>query len=178
MRLAGKEIRGPNSETIVIPRGDGEPIIFKAVAILDYSPFDKLCPRPEPPTIMRKGGIKSQNVEDPKFKLALTDYGRKKIAWIVITSLRNGTPDLEWDKVKYSEPDTWPLYEPEFKEAGFSNPEIQAIIDGVMTANCLDDDKLAEARKTFLASVEEAIAQSSSPTEELQITPSGVPVKD
>ena len=59
MKLAGRKIEGANVEYIVLPRGDGEPLVLKAQAILDYSPFDMLCPPPRPPTVLSLVGSRA-----------------------------------------------------------------------------------------------------------------------
>jgi hypothetical protein len=69
------------------------------------------------------------------------------------------TPGLAWDKVKPGEAETWPLYEEELKEAGFSDVEIGRIRNAVHEANCLDEDKVEAARQSFLASAAAAAAQ-------------------
>lgn len=178
MKLAGRKISGPNVETIVFPRGDGDPIVLKAQAILDYEPFDQLCPKPKPPTIMKKGGVRESNPEDPRYRDALHEWGRKRLCWIVLTSLRLGTPELEWETVDYGDPNTWTNFEDELKESGFSEIEVGRINRGVMIANALDDDKLDEARNAFLASVAAEAASLSSQADELNSTLSGEPVSD
>lgn len=178
MKLAGKRLEGPNIEMIVLPRGNGEPIVLHAQAILDYEPFDKLCPRPRPPVVMKRGGTKSLNVEDPRYKSALELYSHRRFAWIILTSLRHGTPSLEWETVNYGDPNTWLNYEKELRDAGFSTTELGHIHRGVMVANALDDDKLEEARNAFLASQQAPGGLSSSPEDELNSTASGEPAND
>ena len=107
MKIAGRKIEGPNVEVLVLPRGDGEPLVFKAQAVLDYEPFDQICPRPRPPVIVKRGGVREVNPEDPNFKAAIQSWGRKRVAWIVLTSLRGGMPELEWEKVDYGNSNTW-----------------------------------------------------------------------
>jgi hypothetical protein len=92
----------------------------------------------------------------------------------VITSLR-ATEGLEWDKIQYNNPDTWKLYKEELKESGFSSFEVDKIINGVMSANCLDEDKIEQARRSFLAGQEEAVSKSSSQNGEAKTTLSGEP---
>jgi hypothetical protein len=178
MKLAGKKISGPNIETIILPRGDGEPIVFKAQAVLDFDDFEKMCPMPKPATVVRPGGKKSANFEDPTYKAAIELHAKKRFAWIVLTSLHLGTPDLEWERVDYGDPNTWLSYEDELREAGISNIEIGRIHRGVMIANALDDEKLEEARNAFLASQQALADPSSFPRDEPSSTPSGVPAND
>jgi hypothetical protein len=175
MRLAGKKIEGANVEYIVLPRGDGEPLVLKAQAILDYSPFEKLCPIPRPPSVIKPGGVRSYNVEDPRYIQALSEHGARRSAWIVLTSLRLGTPDLEWETVDYGDPNTWQGYIDELRAAGFSEVEIIRVVKGAMAANALDDNKLEEARKAFLRSLEARAGQSCFLTDGPNSTPSGEP---
>ena len=151
MRIAGKKIEGPNVEVIIIPRGEGENIILKAEAILDYDEFEQLCSRPVAPTITLRGGERRADVDDPIFQERLSQYGSKRIAWMCVKSLQ-ATPDLEFEKVKLNDPETWLNLDDEFKEAGFSMIEIGRIRQGVFAANCLDESRLEEARQSFLAS--------------------------
>jgi hypothetical protein len=178
MKLAGRKIEGANVEYIVLPRGDGEPLVLKAQAILDYSPFDMLCPPPRPPTVLRPGGVKSYNVEDPRYLESLMEHGRRRSAWIILTSLRLGTPDLEWETVDYGDPNTWSGYIDELRASGFSEVEIIRVVKGCMVANALDDSKLEEARKAFLAFQERQADLLSSPEGGLNSTPSGAPASD
>ena len=173
MRIKGRKIEGPMVELIIIPRGEGqEDVIFKAQAILDMSEFYKMCPEPRAPKGMRKGGIPFENVADPYYKLSLSELYKQRLAYMVLKSLE-ATPDLAWDQVKMSNPNTWRLYEKELRDSGFSDIEVGRIVNGVMSANCLNDDKMEEARKRFLAA--QALLQnvSVSQTDGLDSTPSG-----
>ena len=175
MKLSGRKIEGANVETVVLPRGDGPPIVLTAMAVLDYEPFDKLCPPPKPPVVMRRGGERSFNVEDPRYVQAMKEYGEKRSAWLILTSLRLGTPDLEWETVDFGDSNTWPGYVDEMRAAGFTETEIIRVVRAAMIANALDDAKLEQARKDFLASLERQDAQSSFPEDEPSSTPSGAP---
>lgn len=152
MKLAGRKISGANIETIVIPRGDGEPLVFRAQAVLDHADFDALCPAPKAPSVLEKGGTKRRNTEDPRYIEAMNDWSAKRGHWTVLTSLRNGTPDLEWETVTYSDPNTWGNYESELRDAGLNEIEVGLIVRGVLRANSLDEAKLDEARANFLRS--------------------------
>ena len=177
MKIAGQKIEGPNVETIVIPRGNGEPIVFQARAILDWSEFEKFCPEPKPRFKILKGGKKVKDLDAPSYKAEVEEHSRRRIAWIVLESL-SATEDLEWETVDLNDPSTWHLFEDELKSAGFSAVEVHTIIQGALSANCLNERKLTEARESFLASQREATAQSSSHTDELSDTQSGEPAND
>lgn len=171
MKIKGRKISKPNLEIIVIPRGgEEEDIVFKAQAVLDMSDFDKMCPMPKPPVLVKKGGMKVVNIEDPIYKQELERHGKLRITWMVLQSLR-ATEDFEWETVDPQNPDTWNNYEREFKESGFSQVEVNRIISGVMTANSLNDDRIKEARERFFAGQEGQSNGSSS----LPVAPSSMP---
>jgi len=149
MKIFGKQLKGPNVESVYIPRGD-DIIEIKAQAILDDSEFNKICPQPIPPKKMipRQGAV--PDLDDKFYKSSLDDYAKKRSSWIFIKSLEV-TPGLEWEKVKLTDPNTWNLYREELIDSGFSTNEINIIWNCVLAANALDDNKLEEARKRFLA---------------------------
>lgn len=171
MRIKGKEITGPNIEIIPIIRQDG-PIYFKAKAVVDYEPFYKLCPAPKPPMMIKRGAGKVPDLENKNYKLQMEQYNALHTHWIIVTSLRE-TEGLEWDTVDYNKSETWENYKVEFKNAGFTELEIGRIIQGVMSANGLDESKLEEARQRFLAGQVEQQEQSSSHSIELKNMQSG-----
>jgi hypothetical protein len=151
MRIKGKEIKGPNIELIVIPRGDDEPIVLKAQAVLDFAEFDKFVPQPIPPSIRKPGGEVSRDLKDKGYVAQQRDYLEKQSLFMMIKSIM-ATDGLEFSKIKLEEPDTWNKFEEEFREAGFSFIEINKITSGIMIANCLNEAKLEEARKRFILS--------------------------
>ena len=151
MKLKGKKLSTPNEELIILPRGDNEPIILRARAVLDMDDFDRLCPRPKPPTLMLRGGVKSQDLDDPRYIERMQEYGERRTAYMILKSLE-ATEDLEWEECDVENPDSWLNYEKELKNSGFSSIEINRIIMGVMNANSLNDERIEEARKAFLAS--------------------------
>jgi hypothetical protein len=162
MKMHGVEVTGSNVSFAVIPRpprtvdeggqrktvsGD---LVFMAKAVLDFTDFHKLCPRPKPPSVLRPGQLPSEDVEDPDFKAAVFAWGGNKVNWTVLKSLE-ATETLEWETVDKSNPQTWKNYHSELVTAGFSEPEINLILGAVWEANALDDTKLKEARERFLA---------------------------
>lgn len=174
MKLDGQKIEGPNKMTIVIPRGDRAPIVFQAQAIMDYSELDNLLPRPKAGTKIIKGGKRVVDTEAPTYVQAMKDYGTRRFSYIVLKSLQ-ATPDLEWEKVDFGRPATWPLFEDELKESGFTPGEIHAIITKCLEVNALDEEKINQARQDFLASQETTQEESSSLDSEPSSTPSGEP---
>jgi hypothetical protein len=156
MKLKGRKVEGAYIETVVIPRPDinGEPQahIFQLQAVLDYDDFEKLLPAPPIPIKVTPatGPNGVENPEDPNYKKMLHSWFEKRTQWAFLKSIA-ATPDLEWDKVKMDEPETWHLVEKELQEAGFSQVEINRLYQGYAIANCLDDRKIKEARQHFLA---------------------------
>ena len=132
MKLHGSIIDKPDNEIVVIPRKKKD-LIFEASAVLDFTDFDKLCPIPKPPTILKPGGIKVKNVEDPEYNKKLNEWAEKKDAWIYITSLRT-TSGLEWETVKYDDPETWSNYSDEMDKI-FTNNEKDIILE-IGRASC------------------------------------------
>ncbi|TRZ53169.1 MAG: hypothetical protein D4S01_01755 [Dehalococcoidia bacterium] len=153
MKMNGKTIQGLTPEVIVIPKGETE-YVFKAMPILSYDEFEKLCPTPLPPEIIKKGGAKSLDYEDKEYDKLITAWAEKKAAWTTITSLA-ATPDLEWETVVQGDPATWTNYIAELATA-FTDIEISLIIGLTHTACGLDQRKITEATDRFLASQEQA----------------------
>jgi hypothetical protein len=148
MKISGQPISRPKDEFIVIPR-DGQNVIFKAQAVLDYTEFEKLCPEPVAPTKHYPDGHEEVNLSDAKYLKARDSWATKRSSWLIIESLRI-TEGLEWDTVSYSDPETWGNYRKEL-EMTFATGEINAIIGTVMMANSLNDSRFEEAKKLFLA---------------------------
>ena len=150
MKIKGKKISGPNKEIIPIPRGDGNDIIFIAEAVLDQSHFDKLCPVPKPAT-KKIDGVDIPDLDDKNYLKNLNTWGEKKTAWMVLKALE-ATPDLEWEMVNMNDPSTWLLFRTEFRDAGLNDHEINRVINGALTAQGLNEQKVEEARDRFLRS--------------------------
>lgn len=165
-----------NREVIAIPRPDGDDIIFIAEAVLSYEEFDGMCPAPKPPVKLMKGGEKVLDFESPTYKQELAVYSTRRYSWMVLKSLRN-TPGLEWETVDYSNPDTWGNFEKELRDSGISDIEQQRILRGITDANCLNEQKVEDARKRFLVGIGGPLAKLSSLQPELRSTPSGEAVK-
>jgi len=149
---------GPNIETIVLPRGDGSQIIFKARAVLDYSGFEKLCPSPQMPRSQRAGGDWFDNPDDDDYKKKSDDRSSLEIDWMIIESLK-ATDGIQWEQVDYEKPSSWKLWRDELKAAGFSKVEVGRIFNGVWAANSLDERLVKQARDSFFRSQQAAKAQ-------------------
>jgi len=173
VKIHGKKLDGPSIEVVVIPRQSGD-LVFKAKAVLDYSECDRLNPMPQPPKRLMAGGEVQENTEDPKYKKRVEEWAVAKFHWMVTKSL-SATEGLEWETVESTKPETWKNYKQEMQEAGLSPGEIARIEMCVTDACGLNQAKIDEATKRFLAGQAQAPAAQSSPSSEQQSMPSGVP---
>lgn len=148
MKILGKFISGPTTEVLVIPRGNDE-FVIKAQAVLDFTDCEQINPMPQPPMIMRPGGVTQKNVEDPKYLKALETWSQQKTDWMILKSL-SATEGLEWETVDISNPATWANYRSELEQT-FTASELSMILGIVMTACGLNQAKIEEATKRFLA---------------------------
>ncbi len=157
MKIKGKKIEGVNVEIIPIPRGDGDDIIFKARAVQDMGPFEKMCPMPKPP-LRKIDGVDVPQLKDKNYLKAMERRGEQRMAWMILTSLE-ATEGLEWEDVKVNDPSTWLKLESELKSSGFSAVETQRITAGVVNANALSEEKIEAARERFLLSQQVAVEE-------------------
>lgn len=173
MLLNGKRL-GPNVVTLVLPRGEEEPIVIRAQAVLDYDEFNAIFPRPEPPVKIMRGGAKQPDFEAKSFLQEMQDYGLKRTQYMIIKSL-SATEGLKWERVKIEDPNTWHDWENELKEAHISDVERQRIMAAVMEANALNEAKLEEARERFLSGKDQKVQSNGSTSQsgEAKTTPSG-----
>lgn len=150
MKIQGRKIKGANVEIIPIPRGIGPDIILKAKAVMDMTPFEKMCPVPKPP-LRKIDGVDVPQLKDPNWLQQITQHSEKRVLWLVITSLE-ATEGLEWETLSADDPSTWIHLKKELKESGFSGVETQRIIAGVVGVNALNEAKIEAARERFLLS--------------------------
>jgi len=165
----------PIEEILVLPRGEHN-IVFRAVGVPDYDEFNKLCPEPKPPGVHKPNEGWVPNEDDPAYKDMMATHNRKRIAWMVVTSLH--PTGIEWDTVDLSNPSTWTQWEDDMKEGGLSQIECNRIVQVVMQANCLDEGKLQKARESFLAGQQPMPSEFSGPSSAPESTPSGTPASE
>lgn len=156
MKINGRRFDEPAVVTIDVNVGD-EIISLRAQAVLDYSEFEALCPVPKPPEVIRPGGKKATNPEDPKYKAKLMEWSQNRAYYMMLKSL-SATEGLEWDKVQMDDPKTWSLMDEELNKA-FTPYGASRVAQGVLRANCLDDQMLKEARSSFLPSAQQESSQ-------------------
>lgn len=179
MKLFGQIVKGPNIETLVLPRADFD-IVISAQAILNTDTFDALCPRPRPPKIHRPGQTDFEELpSDPSYLKILENWAKKRTAWTVLESLRaTPTTVLEWETTKYDMPETWAGWQDELRAAFFTESELIAIMNVVWAANGMNQQRLDEARNRFLAGEVRAPKAPVCPTAEVPSTPAGEPAND
>jgi hypothetical protein len=150
MKLKGREIKGPNVEMVVIPRGEDDELVFKCCAVLDYTLFDELVSEPKPPITRKPGQASKPDTNNKKFQEEMSAYAEKRMQYMMLKSLE-ATEDLVWDTVNMNDPETWGNYLEEMRQAGLTEIEIGKLFSGMMSANCLNEAKIEEARQRFLA---------------------------
>lgn len=154
MRIKGEK-PGINSVVIPIPR-EGKDFIIIATAVQSYAEFDKLVDEPKPPNRVFAGdSTPTPDFKDKGYLDQIKNYNSQRWTWMMIESIRN-TPDLEFEKVVFDQPETWKQFEPELKESGFSQNEIAYIMSKIVEVNGLSERMLEEARQRFLVSQREA----------------------
>ena len=173
MKINGMVINSAYEEVVVIPRHTGN-IVFKARAISNFEPFEKLCPTPKPPLRQFPGGRTIEDVENPDFQKAFNNWAESKVHWMFLESLK-ATHGLAWETVDMADSTTWSNYQKELSAAGFSPAEQARIIQCVSQANGLDQSKIDEATESFLADQAALASTQSSPASAPSATPSGEP---
>ncbi len=155
MKLKGKKLEGPQERVVVLPRQQGENLIFKFAAVLEMDNFDKLCPIPEPKEILKPGGNRVLDIESKEYREALDDWAMKKTHYMYLKSIE-ATDDLEWETVDMNDPDTWENYGEELLEAGLTEAERLKLLQVYSEVQGLDQSKIDAATKSFLATPQEA----------------------
>lgn len=148
MKINGKQISGPPTEVVVIPRGTEE-LVIRAQAVLDFADLEKLNPMPQAPMKLLPGGETQQNVEDPDYQKRIMEWAQQKTDWMILKSL-SATEGLDWETVEMDDPKTWSNYRKEL-DTTFTPGEMAKILEAVMTACGLNQSKIEEATKRFLA---------------------------
>jgi hypothetical protein len=174
MRIGGVEVNSLPRETLVLPRGDQD-IVFEATALASWDEFNAMCPEPKPPGIRTRDGF-VRDKDDPTYQQLYEHYKAQQFAYMVIKSLEPS--EIEWDNVTLSNPSTWQQWQDEMKAAKFTQIEINRVIQLVMDANCLNEDRLKKARDLFVRGRQLVEAESSGPQAELVIGRSGTLVSE
>lgn len=149
MKYNGRDKFGANEQTVVIPRADGN-VIFRAVAVTDFTEVEALLSRPKPRKKTFPGKEPIDDLRNPDYLRELENYNDRMNRWIELKSLQ-ATKDLTWDTVDMTKPETWGNWIKELRDAGFLVPEINKIVEIINKANGFDDNVYREATESFLA---------------------------
>lgn len=171
MKIGGVQVTGPSEEILVLPR-DPNPIVLRALAIPNMDDFFKLCPEPKAPGKLTKDGM-IPDEKDPGYLSVIESHSNQRLAYMVIKTLEPS--QIEWDTVKVDNPKTWNGWQSDLKGAGITQIEVQRIIQLVLDANALNEDKLIKARENFCRGQVRAQSESSSPSTEQGNSQSGTP---
>ena len=134
-------------EVLVLPRPNGNDLVFKAVAVVDMEPFEALCPKPTAPVKLTKDG-KQPNITSESYLSQCEEWANRRHCFIIKESLKPS--DIEWDTVDDEKPATWKNWITDLESAGLCGIECQRIQQCVIDANALNENKLKEARDAFL----------------------------
>jgi hypothetical protein len=147
MKIGGIEVT-TCEEVLVLPRGgEGKDIPIRATAVSIIKDFHALVPLPTPPMVVTKNG-KSPDLSDKDYKAAVSRMNDLRFAYLVLRSIEPS--NIEWSTVDMEKPNTWTEWSKELLAAGFSEKEVERVIDAVLSANSLDEAKLEAARRAFL----------------------------
>jgi hypothetical protein len=186
VKYKGKTPTALFEKILVLPRSDRyvngvpeEDIILRFKPVSNWEDFTKVCPEPICPKIQIAGQEQRDATADeaPEYGKRLRVHNLRQTQWLVINSI-SATTDLTFENVKLDQPETWGNFDKELLEGGFNIFEIQKIYNFAMEANVLTDEALNAARERFLATERARVLRSSSPTDVLSNTQSGVPVKE
>jgi hypothetical protein len=171
MKIGGVPVTKPQDEILVLPRGEAN-LVFRAKALPDMEEFNALCPVPEPPGKLTKDGW-VKDPDEPGYKEILANYTRQRLAYMVVKSLEPS--DIEWTTVQPDNPKTWSRWDKEMLDAGLTQVEVNRILQLVIEANSLSEEKIKAARESFLRGQAAALAKSSGLHTEQANTQSGAP---
>lgn len=155
MKIKGKTIEAPKPVDVIIPRAGGDDLYLKCAAVIDFTPFEKVCPEPRPPMVMKPGQGSFPDATDRGYLERLAEYQQRRTDWMFITSL-SATIDLTWDTVDINDPSTYGNIHTEMEKV-LTPSQINRVIGGIMEANVPTPERQKEAMARFQRSqVQEA----------------------
>lgn len=156
MKIAGQTIEPPKSIEVPILKLDKDGneyfIVFKLKPVMNFDAFNAQFPPPTPPT-KRTSKMEYLDYENPEYKEKALDYRTLRLSWMFLQATKD--TDIEWDTVT-EDPATWPGYEKELMDNGFTYDEIVELLNKILQLSGLNSTNLEEARKRFLALREES----------------------
>lgn len=169
MRVDGVKVTEPAIELLVLPRPE-KPIVFKAKGLKDMDEFEAICPVPKPPgTLTKEGWVPDE--KDKTYLQQMQGYSEQRLGYMVIATLEPS--NIEWETVKRDNPRTWSKWQKEMLDSGLTQIEVNRVLQLVIEANALSEEKLRVARDVFLLGQALEKAKSSGLPTEPATTPSG-----
>lgn len=187
MKYKGRNLKAPQKEIVAFPRTDivdgqtvHNDIVFVVGAVLDFSPFDAICPEPQPASVLDAKGTTTQNYEHPEYVKNHSKWATNRFNWMILKSIDSPIPgDLEWSTVDPADPETWGNFQDELKlDAGFTPMQVNYLVTRAVRVNSVDEARMAEAKERFLTEGQRLGTQIPSQKAEASTTPSGEPVSD
>lgn len=148
MKVKGTHLK--EAESLPIPIFRGEEVEYLLAGPVDLEIFDETCPPPKPVLVQRPGGEAEPDFKNPKYVEQLDVYAKKRIGYMIFKSLQ-ATDGIEWEMFEDGKSETYLLWREELAGYGLTNFEINRVLSAVMEANSLTEDRVVEARKSFLA---------------------------
>jgi hypothetical protein len=148
MLIKGKTI-SLAEEILVLPRIGGD-LVFKARAVRSFEEFETMVTEPKPKMMVKAGETEAQPMVDDAYKQKKASYGRLRLVWMIIKSL-SATEGLVLETVNMDDPSTWENFWVELTSTGLSFVEQEMLVNLAQSANSMNQDKIEEARKRFLA---------------------------
>lgn len=147
--MNGVQVTAMKPVTVVINRGENEePLVAICKPVTSYEAFEKLCVLPTPPEVIKKGGVRERDINNPEYRKKVAEYSEKRVFFLFLESVKGS---IEWETVKYDDPETWKNCETEMKESGLTAKEIEMVFNGMLEANALNEERMELARSAFLA---------------------------
>lgn len=174
MKIKGKEIKGRYRDFALIPRPDGD-IVLWVEAIPNFEEFNRKCPMPKPNTYINAKGERIADVKNQAYNDSLMVWARRQTAWTVVKSLDVPENELEWDTVDLEKANTWENYQTELKASGFSPGEIEILLGKIFEVNALSEAKVESARQSFVRRLEALESDTTGQNSEQDSTKSGEP---
>ncbi len=159
MKIQGKKISRISRRCCVIPREDGDIVLW--CRLVESKEYEALYPEPQPMTFTKPGGATEVEVNDPVFLTEHKLWSEDKFKYTLVASLDDPENALEWDAVDLKDRKTWGNVEAELREV-FSELEYTNVFMTVLTVCGLNQSKIDEARETFLAQLKALEVQNTS----------------
>jgi len=147
MKINGQEIPKLSPKKAIFLR-EPVPVILTCQPILDFDDFEKVCPPPVAPEVLKPGGVRERNEKDASYIEAQEKYSEKRMAWIIIKSLEGN--NITWEKVNVDDVDTYTNYKEELIESGFTLVEINYLLEVILEASQVETEDLKAMRESFL----------------------------